>query len=182
MTPTHFSLLADFCTPQARVKVFSAHRVASSVGQTLGLVLAGALAVVLGWPARAKPTPRTAGSEITLNKSSSVTQKDWARAGTAPGSAAAGRPRRSVLAYTGTATENPISTARHQFHADSDPLTRSGQGGRLHADPTVRRRAGSPFVRCYASVLGVLTRVLGRGAAEALDELVGCAIRSPVDR
>lgn len=51
VTPTHSSLLADYYAPDARVKVFSAHRLASSVGQILGPILAGALAAVLGWRA-----------------------------------------------------------------------------------------------------------------------------------
>jgi MFS family permease len=41
VTPTHSSLLADFYPPDARVKVFSAHRLASSVGQILGPILVG---------------------------------------------------------------------------------------------------------------------------------------------
>jgi MFS family permease len=36
VTPTHSSLLADYYEPAARVKVFSAHRLASSVGQIVG--------------------------------------------------------------------------------------------------------------------------------------------------
>jgi MFS family permease len=49
VTPTHSSLLADFYEPRAGVKVFSAHRLASSVGQILGTVLAGVLEM-LGRP------------------------------------------------------------------------------------------------------------------------------------
>ncbi len=51
VTPTHSSLLSDYYAPAARVKVFSAHRLASSVGQISGPVLAGMLAAVLGWRA-----------------------------------------------------------------------------------------------------------------------------------
>jgi MFS family permease len=51
VTPTHSSLLADYYEPAARVKVFSAHRLASSAGQIAGPVLAGLLAALLGWRA-----------------------------------------------------------------------------------------------------------------------------------
>ena len=51
VTPTHSSLLADYYRPAARVKVFSAHRLASSVGQILGPLLAGGIAALLGWRA-----------------------------------------------------------------------------------------------------------------------------------
>jgi branched-chain amino acid transport system ATP-binding protein len=51
VTPTHSSLLADFYEPAARVKVFSVHRLASSVGQITGPLLAGVLAARLGWRA-----------------------------------------------------------------------------------------------------------------------------------
>lgn len=51
MTPTHSSLLSDWYTPAARVKVFSAHRQANSVGQILGPLLAGVLAAWFGWRA-----------------------------------------------------------------------------------------------------------------------------------
>ena len=51
VTPTHSSLLADWYEPAARVKVFAAHRLASSVGQTAGPLLAGLLAVAFGWRA-----------------------------------------------------------------------------------------------------------------------------------
>jgi len=52
VTPTHSGLLSDFYEPQARVKVFSVHRQANSVGQILGPLLAGVLAEQLGlaWP------------------------------------------------------------------------------------------------------------------------------------
>lgn len=51
VTPTHSSLLADYYQPAARVKVFAAHRLASSVGQISGPLLAGLLASLLGWRA-----------------------------------------------------------------------------------------------------------------------------------
>jgi len=52
VTPTHSSLLSDYYEPAARVKVFSAHRQANSVGQILGPLLGGVIAAVLGleWP------------------------------------------------------------------------------------------------------------------------------------
>ena len=52
VTPTHSSLLSDYYEPAARVKVFSAHRQANSVGQILGPLLAGVIAERLGleWP------------------------------------------------------------------------------------------------------------------------------------
>ena len=46
VTPTHSSLLSDYYEPAARVKVFSVHRQANSVGQILGPLLAGVLAAV----------------------------------------------------------------------------------------------------------------------------------------
>ena len=47
--PTHNPLLADWYPPEARVKVFSVHRLANSVGQILGPILAGSLALWFGW-------------------------------------------------------------------------------------------------------------------------------------
>ena len=49
VTPTHSSLLSDYYEPAARVKVFSAHRQANSVGQILGPLFAGFLALWFGW-------------------------------------------------------------------------------------------------------------------------------------
>jgi branched-chain amino acid transport system ATP-binding protein len=49
VTPTHSSLLSDFYEPAARVKVFSVHRQANSVGQVLGPLLAGVLALHFGF-------------------------------------------------------------------------------------------------------------------------------------
>ncbi len=49
VTPTHSSLLSDYYEPAARVKVFSAHRQANSVGQIAGPLLAGVLAYLAGW-------------------------------------------------------------------------------------------------------------------------------------
>lgn len=51
VTPTHSSLLSDFYEPAARVKVFSAHRQANSVGQILGPLAAGLLAFWFDWRA-----------------------------------------------------------------------------------------------------------------------------------
>jgi branched-chain amino acid transport system ATP-binding protein len=47
--PTHGSLLSDSYAPAARVKVFSFHQQANSVGQILGPLLAGLLALWFGW-------------------------------------------------------------------------------------------------------------------------------------
>jgi MFS family permease len=49
--PTHSSLLSDCYEPRARVKVFSFHSQANSVGQILGPLLAGLLALWFGWRA-----------------------------------------------------------------------------------------------------------------------------------
>ena len=49
VTPTHSSLLSDYYEPAARVKVFSAHRQANSVGQIIGPLVAGVLAHNFGW-------------------------------------------------------------------------------------------------------------------------------------
>ena len=49
VTPTHSSLLSDWYEPGARVKVFSAHRQANSVGQILGPAIGGVLALYFGW-------------------------------------------------------------------------------------------------------------------------------------
>jgi len=51
VTPTHFSLLADYYPPEIRPKVFGTHRAANSLGQFIGPVLAGALALWFGWRA-----------------------------------------------------------------------------------------------------------------------------------
>jgi branched-chain amino acid transport system ATP-binding protein len=52
VTPTHSSLLSDYYEPKSRVKVFSAHRQANSVGQVLGPLFGGVVAAALGleWP------------------------------------------------------------------------------------------------------------------------------------
>lgn len=49
VTPTHSSLLSDYYEPVARVKVFSVHRQANSVGQILGPLVAGVLALHFGF-------------------------------------------------------------------------------------------------------------------------------------
>ncbi|MDQ1514407.1 MAG: hypothetical protein QOE80_237, partial [Actinomycetota bacterium] len=51
VTPTHFSLLADYYPPEIRPKVFGTHRAANSVGQFVGPLVAGGLALWLGWRA-----------------------------------------------------------------------------------------------------------------------------------
>jgi branched-chain amino acid transport system ATP-binding protein len=51
VTPTHSSLLSDYYEPRSRVKVFAVHRLANSVGQVVGPVVAGVLAYYLGWRA-----------------------------------------------------------------------------------------------------------------------------------
>ncbi len=49
--PTHNSLLADTYEPDDRVTVYFAHRIANNLGQVLGPVLAGGLALFLGYRA-----------------------------------------------------------------------------------------------------------------------------------
>ena len=49
VTPTHSSLLSDYYQPAARVKVFSAHRQANSLGQIVGPLAGGILAYFFGW-------------------------------------------------------------------------------------------------------------------------------------
>jgi MFS family permease len=49
VNPTHGSLLSDWYPPAARVKVFSLHRMANSIGQFVGPAAAGALAYYFGW-------------------------------------------------------------------------------------------------------------------------------------
>ncbi|HMJ77304.1 MAG TPA: MFS transporter, partial [Iamia sp.] len=49
--PTHNSLLADYYAPEARARVFSAHRAANAVGACLGPLTAGLLAAEFGWRA-----------------------------------------------------------------------------------------------------------------------------------
>ncbi|HUF31633.1 MAG TPA: MFS transporter [Acidimicrobiales bacterium] len=49
--PTHNSLLADYYEPPDRVTVFFSHRIANNVGQVLGPVLAGGLALAFGFRA-----------------------------------------------------------------------------------------------------------------------------------
>jgi MFS family permease len=51
VTPTHNGLLSDWYAPEARLKVFSFHRLANSVGQIVGPLLAGVLALWFGWRA-----------------------------------------------------------------------------------------------------------------------------------
>jgi MFS family permease len=51
VTPTHFSLLSDYYPPEIRPKVFGTHRAANSVGQFVGPIVAGGLALWLGWRA-----------------------------------------------------------------------------------------------------------------------------------
>jgi branched-chain amino acid transport system ATP-binding protein len=51
VTPTHFSLLSDYYPPEIRPKVFGTHRAANSVGQFVGPIGAGALALWFGWRA-----------------------------------------------------------------------------------------------------------------------------------
>jgi MFS family permease len=49
VTPTHNGLLSDWYPPETRLKVFSFHRLANSVGQIVGPLLAGVLALWFGW-------------------------------------------------------------------------------------------------------------------------------------
>ncbi len=49
VTPTHSSLLSDWYGPASRVKVFAAHRLANSVGQIFGPLIAGLVAYYVGW-------------------------------------------------------------------------------------------------------------------------------------
>ena len=49
VTPTHNGLLSDWYPPQTRLKVFSFHRLANSIGQIAGPALGGALGYFLGW-------------------------------------------------------------------------------------------------------------------------------------
>ncbi len=51
VTPTHNGLLSDYYKPEARVKVFSFHRQANSVGLILGPAIGGVLGQTLGWRA-----------------------------------------------------------------------------------------------------------------------------------
>ncbi|MEY2424663.1 MAG: hypothetical protein QOI61_235 [Actinomycetota bacterium] len=49
VTPTHSSLLSDYYSPASRVKVFSFHRQANSVGLIVGPALGGILGYFFGW-------------------------------------------------------------------------------------------------------------------------------------
>jgi MFS family permease len=49
VTPTHNGLLSDWYPPESRLKVFSFHRLANSVGQIAGPAIGGALGYVFGW-------------------------------------------------------------------------------------------------------------------------------------
>ncbi|MDP1793149.1 MAG: MFS transporter [Acidimicrobiales bacterium] len=49
VTPTHNSLLSDYYRPESRVKVFSFHRQANSVGLILGPLIGGVLGEAFGW-------------------------------------------------------------------------------------------------------------------------------------
>ena len=49
VTPTHNGLLSDWYPPESRLKVFSFHRLANSVGQIVGPASAGLLAYWFGW-------------------------------------------------------------------------------------------------------------------------------------
>jgi branched-chain amino acid transport system ATP-binding protein len=49
VTPTHNGLLSDWYPPETRIKVFSFHRLANSVGLIIGPALAGLLGLWFGW-------------------------------------------------------------------------------------------------------------------------------------
>jgi branched-chain amino acid transport system ATP-binding protein len=49
VNPTHNSLLSDWYRPEARVKVFSVHRLANTVGQVTGPLIGGVSAYLVGW-------------------------------------------------------------------------------------------------------------------------------------
>lgn len=49
VTPTHSSLLSDYYAPAARVKAFSFHRQANSVGLIIGPAIGGVLGYAFGW-------------------------------------------------------------------------------------------------------------------------------------
>ena len=51
VNPTHAALLTDYYAPEARLKVFAAHRQASSFGQIVAPLLAGGIAHAFGWRA-----------------------------------------------------------------------------------------------------------------------------------
>jgi MFS family permease len=51
VTPTHNSLLSDYYSPASRVKVFSFHRQANSVGLIIGPALGGIIGYFFGWRA-----------------------------------------------------------------------------------------------------------------------------------
>ena len=51
VTPTHSGLLSDYYPPENRLKVFSFHRLANSIGQVLGPALGGLLGLWFGWRA-----------------------------------------------------------------------------------------------------------------------------------
>lgn len=101
VTPTHSSLLSDYYEPAARVKVFSAHRQANSVGQIAGPLLAGVLAYFFGWrwpfilfalptavfvvlslrlrePVRGSHERRAAGADATVAAVEEAHERAWA--------------------------------------------------------------------------------------------------------
>ena len=49
--PTHNSLIADYYGPEHRTKVYGFHRSANSIGQIIGPLAGGVIALVLGWRA-----------------------------------------------------------------------------------------------------------------------------------